>query len=110
MRFSSLLLAGVIAAAPALSASAESPGFAGGWNCDSICTEHDVLIFDVHASIRTKGDEAECRNKAGATSRGRIVSERTIRCFDSEGALSEDGETIRWTNGILWRRVHTRNF
>jgi hypothetical protein len=93
-----LVVAG--AYAPAQSQSAAS--IAGVYLCKSGCR-----VTDAAPSVELDGDDAACTNELGGMYRGKLLSDGSLSCFNKIGKLSEDRQTIRWSNGMIWRRVET---
>jgi len=75
----------------------------GDYVCDCGCR-----LTDAAPSIAVNGGEATCWNEFGGVFHGRLLSERSVFCFNKVGTLSEDGTTIRWDGGAIWRRVPPR--
>jgi hypothetical protein len=90
-----------IIAAPAL---AEDRSIEGTYVCESGCR-----VTDAYPSIAIDGDKAICMNEFGGVFDGRVVSRTSVSCFNKLGALSDDGQTIRWGDGgVVWRRAPAR--
>jgi hypothetical protein len=96
------LLVAALAAVTSL-AGAETLGagaIAGVYHCDYGCR-----LTDVDPTIEIDGESADCMNELGGLFRGRMLSDRTIACFNKRGALSADGTILRWDDGVVWRRL-----
>ena len=50
------------------------------------------------------GAAAICMNEFGGLYRGRVLSEKSISCFNKTGVLAADGVTLRWSDGVVWKR------
>jgi hypothetical protein len=95
----------VVVVSLAASRAQESASIAGRWRCDRFC-----FIWDTGASIKIDGEYAVCENERGDLSKGRLLTKRSVQCFDIVGQLSDDNESIEWSNGNLWRRDHSTAF
>ncbi|MGD0722844.1 MAG: hypothetical protein ABR970_17560 [Roseiarcus sp.] len=62
-------------------------------------------MTDVDPGIEINGDAADCMNELGGLFRGRLLAADSIACFNKLGALSNDRTTIRWTDGVVWKRL-----
>jgi hypothetical protein len=89
----------LILASHTMSQAQERPEIAGRWMCDRLCA-----IWDTGASITIDGKEAICQDERGDVSRGRLLTNRSVRCFGIVGQLTDDSNAIEWTNGHIWRR------
>jgi hypothetical protein len=83
---------------PARSQGAAS--IAGVYLCQSGCR-----VTDAAPSIELDGDDAACMNELGGIYRGKLLSDGSLSCFNKIGKLSADGQTIHWSNGMIWRRL-----
>lgn len=83
----------------------EPAEIAGPWMCDKFCS-----VWDSGASITIDGEYAICRNERGDLSKGRLLTNRSVRCFGIVGKLADDNESIQWSNGNIWRRDHRQTF
>lgn len=97
-----LATAAVASAWPAL---AEDGGasFSGDYVCNYGCR-----LTDAAPRIEVNGADATCWNEFGGVFHGRLLSGNLLFCFNKLGALSEDGTTIRWDGGVIWRRLPAR--
>jgi len=84
---------------------AEAVEIAGRWRCDRLCR-----IWDTGASITTDGKQAVCTDELGDVSRGQLLTDRSVSCFGIVGQLTDDNETIYWSDGNIWRRDHRTSF
>jgi hypothetical protein len=89
----------------AVAQAQESVEIAGRWRCDRICR-----IWDTGASITIEGKQAVCTNELGDASEGQLLTNRSVRCFGLVGQLTDDNESIQWSNGNIWRRDHRTSF
>jgi hypothetical protein len=102
--FPAILLA-CLASAPAVAAHVQRSPIFGAWQCNQFCqASHRV------ATISAERSSIECRNETGMRSIGQLVSDRAFNCFNTAATLSDDGETIVWSNGTIWRRDHLQEF
>jgi len=62
----------------------------GQWSCDRFC-----LIWDSGASIVVDGEYAVCANERGNVCKGRLLTNRSVRCFGIVGQLADDNESIQ---------------
>lgn len=88
-----------------VSKAQESVEIAGRWRCDRFCR-----IWDTGASITIDGKHALCTNELGDVSKGQLLTDRSVSCFGIVGQLTDDNETIHWSNGNIWRRDHRTSF
>ena len=88
--------------APGLAATPAQAGdpIAGIWRCASGCR-----VTDANPSIETSCAAAQCLNEFGGIFRGARLSGASVACFNQVGTLSEDGAEVRWSGGMVWRRV-----
>jgi hypothetical protein len=87
--------------APVSPAIAEDAGsIAGVYVCQYGCR-----VTDAYPSVEINGNDAACMNELGGIYHGRLLTSRSISCFKTVGALSADGKTIVWDNGVVWKRV-----
>jgi hypothetical protein len=70
---------------------------------DYVCA-YGCRLTDANPSIEVKNGEADCMNEYGGLFRGRLVGEDSVACFRKIGSLSPDGETLTWSDGVVWRR------
>jgi|SRR5471030_926636 hypothetical protein len=92
-----------LAMASAVQAQAQSDALAGDYACAYGCR-----LTDAYPNIAINGSEAACMNEYGGLFRGRALSRTTIFCFNKIGVLQDDGDTIRWTDGVIWKRLPKR--
>lgn len=91
-----MLLATIACPLPLAAADA---GLAGSYVCQSGCRVTDAL-----PGIEIRGPGADCMNELGGVYNGRVLTARSVFCFNMVGTLSDNGETIQWSNGNVWRR------
>ena len=84
---------------PARPANAEETSIAGEYHCQSGCR-----LTDAAPSVEIAGTVATCMNELGGTFSGRVLSPNAIACFNTPGTLSKDGNTIEWSDGVVWAR------
>jgi hypothetical protein len=92
------VVAGLALWAPALAQSA------GALSGDYVCT-YGCRLTDAPPSIAIDGDKANCTNEYGGLFHGRLLTDRSLSCFNKIGRLLEDGKTIEWADGVVWRRL-----
>ena len=80
-------------------------GISGAWQCNQLCQAANRV-----ATISANQSDIECKNERGDLWRGTRVSSRAFNCFNTLATLSDDGETIVWSNGVVWRRNHLQEF
>jgi len=81
-------------------ASAQSPASLSG---DYVCT-YGCRLTDANPSVAIDGVAANCMNEFGGLYRGRVLSEKSISCFNKTGVLAADGVSLRWSDGVVWKR------
>ncbi len=81
-------------------ASAQSPASLSG---DYVCT-YGCRLTDANPSVAIDGAAANCINEFGGLYRGRVLSEKSISCFNKTGVLAADGVSLRWSDGVVWKR------
>jgi hypothetical protein len=87
--------------APVSLAIAQNNGsIAGVYVCQYGCR-----VTDAYPSVEINGNDATCISELGGIYHGRRLTSRSISCFNKIGALSADGKTILWDNGVVWKRV-----
>jgi len=59
---------------------------------------------DANPTVSVRGDEADCVDELGGLFKGQRLSENAVSCFRQTGVLGPDGQTITWSNGVIWRR------
>jgi hypothetical protein len=59
---------------------------------------------DANPTLAVHGDEADCTNEFGGLFRGKLLSETAVACFRQTGVLGHDGITLKWSNGVIWKR------
>jgi len=92
------LIAGLAFCSPALAQSAEA--LSGDYACTYGCR-----LTDAVPSIAIDGDKATCTNEFGGLFHGRLLTGRSLSCFNKIGRLLEDGKTIQWEDRVIWRRL-----
>lgn len=70
---------------------------------DYVC-QYGCRLTDAAPSVAIDGETAICTNELGGIFRGRVLSDVSIACFNKVGALSRDGTTIHWSDGVIWKR------
>lgn len=76
---------------------------AGSWRCSQGCSDSTSL-----ASISRSGFQLVLKNERGNESSGIIVDKMTIMAYgwgNLVGRISEDGNSIFWDNGTVWKKV-----
>ncbi len=91
--------------APVEAAHLRQPAIFGAWQCNRQCQ-----TFNSVATISAARAEIQCKNERGDLSHGQLISSRAFNCFNTTATLSDDGETIVWSNGAVWRRDHLQEF
>ena len=86
--------------ADASPASAQGLTFPSG---DYECV-YGCRLTDASPSVAIEGAVANCMNELGGIYRGRVLSRTSIACFNKVGVLASDGVTLRWSDGVIWRR------
>ena len=81
-------------------ALAQSPASLSG---DYVCT-YGCRLTDANPNVAIDGAVAVCINEFGGIYRGRVLSETSISCFNKTGVLAADGVTLRWSDGVVWKR------
>ncbi|MCW6508901.1 hypothetical protein [Lichenifustis flavocetrariae] len=85
---------------PALAANSGSqPPIAGDYLCASGCR-----LTDAPPSVEIIGQDAHCMSELGGIYYGRLLTDRSVYCFNKTGVLSDDGTRILWSDGAIWRR------
>jgi hypothetical protein len=95
----------ILATSLTMSQAQESAEIAGRWRCDRFCRTWDSV-----ASITIDGERTVCTNEVGELSKGQSLTNRSVQCFGLVGHLTDDNESIQWSNGNIWRRDHTTTF
>ena len=95
----------IVVASLEISQAKEPAEIVGRWMCDKFC-----FVWDRGSSITIDGEYAVCTNDRGDISKGRLLTNRSVRCFGLVGQLADDKESIQWSNGDIWRRDHRRSF
>jgi len=70
---------------------------------DYVCA-YGCRPTDAPPSVEIDGNTAICMNELGGVYRGRVLSDNSIACFNKVGTLSADGQTLRWDDGVVWKR------
>lgn len=104
MRLRHAVFAALFAVLPAATASAQDVPWMGG---AYKCTGRQCGVEGGGAYIRQQGTRITCISETGATSEGRIVGPRLMRCFGVEGVISGRRDVIRWP-GYRWIRLTSR--
>jgi hypothetical protein len=87
----------LLLAPPAFAQSASR--LAGDYVCAYGCRQTDA-----NPSIAVKGRAADCMNEYGGLFRGEGLGPDVVACFRKTGRLSPDGQTLTWSDGVIWRR------
>jgi hypothetical protein len=106
--FRSLLIATLILCpidALAQGGHLRQPAIFGAWQCNRQCQATHVV-----ATISAIRSNIQCKNERGDLSYGQLISSHAFNCFNTSATLSDDGETIVWSNGSIWRRDHLQEF
>jgi hypothetical protein len=61
-------------------------------------------MTDANPTLAVQGEEVDCMNEFGGLFRGRLLSQTAVACFRQTGVLQRDGATLKWSNGVIWRR------
>jgi hypothetical protein len=93
-----LIAAGIALSFPALAQSDAS--IAGAYICETGCR-----LTDAAPSVEIDGSHATCMNELGGIYHGTLLSADSVYCFGKVGKLSEDGKSIRWDSGMVWKRL-----
>jgi hypothetical protein len=94
------LIVAIAMAAQLSPAIAESGSISGLYLCVYGCR-----VTDAAPSVQIEGNAAACTNELGGIYHGRLLSKDSIACFNKTGAISADGKTIRWDDGVIWKRM-----
>ncbi len=70
---------------------------------DYVCA-YGCRLTDANPSVAIHGDAADCINELGGIFHGRVISKTSISCFNKIGVLGNDGVTLRWSDGVIWKR------
>ena len=70
---------------------------------DYVCA-YGCRLTDVNPSVAIDGGAADCMNELGGIFHGAVLSETSISCFNKVGVLMDDGVTLRWSDGVVWKR------
>jgi hypothetical protein len=62
-------------------------------------------VTEAAPSVQIEGNAAVCANELGGIYQGRLLSRNSLYCFNKTGALSADGKTIRWDDGVIWKKM-----
>ena len=76
---------------------------------DYVC-QYGCRVTDANPSVEINGSAARCMSELGGIYQGKVLSSRSISCFNKVGTLSEDGKTLLWDNGVVWKRVSGPSF
>ena len=79
--------------------SGDKPPIAGDYECVSLCRPADAP-----PSIEIVGNDAHCMSELGGIYDGRLLSARSVACFRKTGTLSDDGKSVVWSDGVIWKR------
>jgi hypothetical protein len=94
------LIIAIALAAQLSPAIAEGGSISGLYLCVYGCR-----VTDAAPSLQIEGTAAACTNELGGIYHGRLLSKDSIACFNKTGAVSADGKTIRWDDGVIWKRM-----
>ena len=67
--------------------------------------DYGCRLTDAAPSVEVNGAAATCTNELGGIYYGKVLTANSIFCFTKVGTLLEDGKTIRWDDGVIWKRV-----
>jgi hypothetical protein len=95
-----LLTIGLCCAVPLAAPQAQDGAALAG---DYLC-QYGCRVTDAPPSVAIDGDRADCMNEFGGMFHGRVLTGRSIACFNQTGALSPDCVTLTWSNGVIWRK------
>jgi hypothetical protein len=70
---------------------------------DYVCA-YGCRLSDANPSVTIDGAVARCTNEFGGLFVGRVLSATSIACFNKTGVLDGDGVTLRWSDGVTWKR------
>ncbi len=70
---------------------------------DYVCV-YGCRLTDANPSVAIHDGRADCVNEFGGLFVGRPLGETSLACFNKTGALDADGETLRWSDGVIWKR------
>jgi hypothetical protein len=59
---------------------------------------------DANPTLAVHGYEVDCMNEFGGVFKGKRLSHTSVACFRQTGVLGRDGITLKWTNGVIWKR------
>ena len=59
---------------------------------------------DANPTLAVHGDAVDCMNEFGGVFRGKLLSRTSLACLRQTGVLGNDGITLKWTNGVIWKR------
>lgn len=96
------------ASTPAFAAHLQRSAIFGAWQCSQFCQMNGALA--TISTGRTGIAGIECKNERGELSIGQLVSRTAVNCFNATATVSNDGETIVWSSGAVWRRNHLQEF
>jgi hypothetical protein len=97
MRSSALVVMLASAVVPATAQCQNT--FSGDWVCAYGCRETDA-----NPRVEVEGNAARCWNELGGVFFGALLSADSLSCFHKIGTLSRDGNTIEWSDGVVWKR------
>jgi hypothetical protein len=97
MRSLALVVTLCTAVVPAMAQCRNS--FPGDWVCAYGCR-----ITDANPRVEVEGNAARCWNELGGVFFGAVLSAGSLSCFHKIGTLSCDGNTIEWSDGVIWKR------
>jgi hypothetical protein len=95
------LVVAAVTAAQVCPAAAESGRTISG---TYVCV-YGCRVTDAAPSLQIEGNAAACTNELGGLYQGRMLTRTTLSCFNKTGAISADGRTIRWSDGVIWKRM-----
>ena len=70
---------------------------------DYVCT-YGCRLTDAPPGILVLGDRASCFDEYGGRFDGELTAPDTVECFHKTGRLDSDGVTLRWSDGVIWKR------
>jgi hypothetical protein len=59
---------------------------------------------DANPTLAVHGDAVDCMNEFGGVFKGKLLNQTSVACFRQTGVLGRDGITLKWTNGMIWKR------
>jgi hypothetical protein len=73
------------------------PNLAGAWRRVGICAGETRIV--------QSGENITCINERGSVTYGKMTGKRSfLGCWGLDASVSEDADSISWSNGTYWRR------